>query len=464
MSLKILTIEKFFLILFTLLSGPVYPDRLPDGFDWSGYNQSKVNQLIQVEQRDKRYNEYLHMQLSKQSLINGNLAMAKFHLTKVSNDENTLYRIKLRYLALISFIEGEFDTSLKYLNNPLLSGDIKYYARVCSLKMAIHLAKADSKAFRKDQAICNELNSRYGKNDFVWTETLSLILLGFENILDKGIIRSLRRVYGTIEYIQVWMKLALFVNQEDIIIDTIDELPIRTYQSKKIRELIAFAFYRKQNYEKAQAFIEDINTPNADNIRGNIMLKDNKLELAYGHFQLALSKRENSVNALERSIPLSWKLKQWEKGFNFTQRLFKKNQDQNKKDALLAAFQIQKDDFKGAGKKLEKLNKTYINFPPRKIQLMNSYNSLRQQDMNSLLFYSKVACNKGDGTNCWIYQQLLRWENLGQTIERDEKVITKDFSVDQLKSKPKIKPLSESIIIDQSDIEEIDSQDTKLNF
>lgn len=459
-----LVIEKFFLIIIILKCQLISANFVARDFDWSGYNIQRVNQLLQVERRNKRYNEFLHIQLSKQSLINGNLALAKFHLTKVRDKERSIYRVKLRYLALISFIEGDFKKSLDYLNNPLLSKDLKYYAKICSLKMAVHLSRADSKSFSEDQKICNEVNSRFDRNDFVWTETLSLILLGIDNILDRGVIRSLKRVYGTIEYIQTWMKLALFTNQEDIILNSIEELPARTYQSKKIRELIAFAFYRKQEYEQAQAFIEDINTPNTDNIRGNIMLRDNKLELAYGHFQLALSKRDNSVNALERSIPLSWKLKQWEKGLTFTKRLFQSENIRNKKDTLKIAFLIQMDQFDEAERLLDRLNKTYINFSPKKIMLMNSYNSLRLKNMNDLRFFSKSACDRGDGTNCWIFQQLIRWENLGQTIERDEKVLSKDFNVDDLKKTVDIKPLTESVIIDQSDIEEIDSQNVKLNF
>lgn len=447
----------------TVLFISIHATPLPSGFDWSGYNQDRVAQLLLLEQSDKRLSEYTHMQLSKESLINGNLSMAKFHLTKVRNEESKLYRIKLRYMALIHFIEGNIEKSLELLNNNLLAPH-QYYSKVCTLKMAIYLAKADAKSYRSEQRLCNQLNQKYGKNEFIWTETLSLILNGIDNMLDRGIITSLRRIFGSIDYLYTWMKLALFVNEEQRIIESVYQLPARTFKSQKIRELIGFAYYRQKNYEEAQKFIEDINSPNADNIRGNIMLKDNKLELAYGHFQLALAKRENSLNALERSIPLSWMLKQWEKGLGFTRRLFKKGLDENKKLALLAAFHIQLEQFKDAERKLEKLNETYVNFPPKKVQLMNSYVSLRKKDNTTLQLRSKTACEKGDGTNCWLYHQVLRWENLGQTIERSDKVITKVIDIDSLKTAKEIKPMVENVTIDQSDIEELDGQITTLDF
>jgi tetratricopeptide (TPR) repeat protein len=130
------------------------------------------------------------------------------------------------------------------------------------------------------------------------------------------------------------MKLALFLNREDVIIRYIANLPSSAYNSKGVRELIGFAYYRLGKTEKALEFIEDIESPNADNIRGTANLLKKKYELAFGHFKLALQKKGNSANALERGIPLAYTLGLWDEGINMLRRVVDTGLDERKKIAL----------------------------------------------------------------------------------------------------------------------------------
>jgi hypothetical protein len=57
--------------------------------------------------------------------------------------------------------------------------------------------------------------------------------------------------------------------------------------------VISFIYSRLHDNKKALSFIDDIDSPNAENIKGNIRLRNKEYELAFGHFKLALNKKED---------------------------------------------------------------------------------------------------------------------------------------------------------------------------
>ena len=72
---------------------------------------------------------------------------------------------------------------------------------------------------------------------------------------------------------------------------------------------------------------------------------------------------------------------------------------------------------------------------------------------------SDRACKKFDGLNCWIQGQLLIWENISKTSLRDEFIKGDNkFFIDDLKIKVVTTQIKEEVLIDQYDIEELDSK------
>jgi hypothetical protein len=211
--------------------------------------------------------------------------------------------------------------------------------------------------------------------------------------------------------------------------------------------------------KKALNFIEDINSANANNIKGIINLKQKKYEISFGHFQLALKKKANSGNALKRSIPLAWMLEKYDIGLNLLKRIKFEDFDAFKRLALENAFKIQLGKIKEAEKGLRYLNNEFMGNMPLKLMLANSYVSLNLSLMKDVKKYSSLACKKFDGLNCWIFMQLFVWDNLDKVIGDDSKTNTdKLLTLDYLKSKVKHMPLDENPVIDQSYIEELDSE------
>lgn len=431
--------------------------------DWSYYSAVEIEEFRLLQKLEKRNKDYRNLKLAKKNLINGNLEMAEYYLRKVNELESRLGMIKQRYQSTIEFIKGNFANSHKLISSERYN-DVRYYPEICMLRVMNLLALEDIKAFDNELRSCSNLTYNYSMNEQFWLTNFGDVKKRDKGLIAGTDIESMKNILGSKEYIKMWLKLGIYLNKEQVLMKYISKFPEKTYRSKKIRELIALVHYRIGDKKKALSFIEDIDSPNADNIRGNISLEEKKYELAFGHFKLALNKKQNSINALERAIPLSWMLEQWEDGLNLLNRVINKKLDEKKKLAINTAFLIELEKFDKSRKQLNLLEVKFKKKVPLEIDLMNSYVALRRGNKEKVTESSSKACRRFDGLNCWIKMQQLTWENLGLTINREEDIFTgKSYEIDSLKAAVDIKPMKETIVIDQKDIEELDSTLVEIN-
>ncbi len=430
--------------------------------DWSYFTKSEIDKFNQELEFRERSSDYKNLTRAKAFIIRGNHEMASYYLSKIRGQDNRLEIIKSRYSSLLAFMEGDFKKSLKLLDSPVFN-DNENYKEVCLMKVTNLMALNDIKAFNREYKLCRAATFEYGKFDQFWLNSLSDIKKGDSLLLQGNRIENLRRVLSESEYTIKWMKLALYINREDVIIKWLPSLPQSAYQNHKIRELVGFAYYRLGQKEKALDFIEDISTPNAENMRGNVDLENKKYQLAFGRFQLALKQKENSLNALERSLPLSWILGQWEVGENLLKRINNPDLDERKLLTLETAFLMKQEKFEESRKLINLLEVRFKKKLPIELELMQTYVALREGDRELSLISSSKGCRQFDGLSCWIQNQMINWENIGLTIEREEQ--TKDYSLfvpEELKKDAQIMPMEERVFIDQKDIEELDNFEVQL--
>lgn len=396
------------------------------------------------------------LKLAKFSLVNGDIENAKLFLGKME-DTLELREIKNRYLATIAFIESDFKTMNKILRGPDFDGPVAN-TQVCLLKILSSLALENLKELEDDFKTCKELTFNYSKNRHLWLEYVVNLKLGKKNPYTEDSPDTLRWIFQDPELTRVWLKKNVLFNTEKKTIEYLPAFPASTFRKKDIRELIGLTYFRLGDKDKALKFIEDLNTPTAENIKGNIDLNEKKYELAYGHFQLALKYKENSKNALERLIPLSWILENWEDGVNFLNKEIGLDTDQSKKLALETAFLIQLNKLNKAHENLKQLNSKYRGNVPKEVIRMDTYVSLMLSQTQELKNNSSLACKKFDGLNCWVFLQMFLWEDLGNIINKDESTTTDPtLTLDYFKSEQPVEPLKENQLIDQILVEELDS-------
>lgn len=434
------------------------------------YSAAANMQRQVYEEKSQFQKDYNLLLKAKYKIINGDFKMAEFYLNQINSQSTKFESIKIRYRALIKFIEGNFEDVIKLFSNKNIQGSTNY-SQVCMMKMLAYMATDKTKELIDEISLCKDLTDKYSRNDQFWINILFKLKVRDFRGLDSSMLTNIESTLRDDEMSRLWLKAGLFLNREKEIIALLSILPESSYSSKKIREIVALMYLRDGKKDQALMFIDDIDTANAENIKGNIYLQNKQYELAFGHFKLALQKKADSDNTLERSVPLAYLLNQFEDGISMLNRVSNKNLDPRKKSALRAAFLIRLRKFEEAQDELLLLKNEFQNEPPFEVSIMDSYvNSIMGQNIDKKKYdkrkgeeASEKACKAFDGISCWIALSHIHWENLGKTVKRDEEIIlADDTSIDSFKKMQNIYPIKETPTVDQRDIEELDSEQVKI--
>lgn len=389
-------------------------------------------------------------------MVNGEVRRAKRELLKVDAQSSLSVLIKKRYQAMLYFIEGEYEQSLEVLEDPLFKND-NAFAKICVLKTfnQVILNKMDD--INRSFAHCRDLNSDFSINNEMWLENMIKLKQKDPKLLNGSETKSIIGYAHHIPSLKLWLKLAIYLNQEKLMLSMIADIPQEAFEDNEIRELIGLIYYRTKNYKKSVNFIEDLTTPNAENIKGNIYLSKKYYELAYGQFKLALNKKQNSINAIERAVALAWILGQWQDGFDLSQKVNIKETNEPQRLTLQAAFLTNMKQYDQAKRRLERAQGFFGSKPPKELSQLYGYVSLLTEDHETLGKYLNSACEAWDGLSCWLSLQNNLWSNFSRTIQREDAIVLdQELTLAGLKEKADSVPLAEPKIVDQRDVEEMD--------
>ena len=225
---------------------------------------------------------FKNLKRAKYFLINGNLKRA-MHILEEIEDPGELEEVVLRYKALIYFLKDDYLSSDKILENPKYES-VSWNTESCVLKIINSIALNDLKHLDEDYKSCKYLTFDNSKNRHLWLDYMVNLKLRRVTTFSKDSEQNLRIFFQELETIKIWLKKNIYLNQEALNIEKLYALPKFSFRNKSVREIIGLSYYRMGNEKKAMDFIEDINSANANNIKGIIKLKQKKYELAFGHF------------------------------------------------------------------------------------------------------------------------------------------------------------------------------------
>ncbi len=427
--------------------------------------------IISYECMSSTYDEYLDNRRienngpfyklfkAKNFLLEGNLDKAYYFLMKIPDKNDRFTIIKNRYQAIIYFLKNEFKKSLDILEKPIFKKR-SVFKEVCLLKIINLLALGKTENLTEEKRSCLTLTEGYTKNDHLWINII-LSLKEDDNIRERleNLLNS-KYMFSNLENIKIWLKKAIYLNRENKIVNQIKFLPNFALESKKIRELIGLIYYRVGKIEKSLNYLKDLNTTNALNIKGNIEVKKKNYPKAFEYFQKAHKRKEDSLNSILINIPLSYLTQNWQEGSHLLGSLPKDKSEEARKLALDTVFKLRMKDFSTAKKQLSILENYYQGEIPFNVVLMYSYVALLQNDKLPLTKYTHKACTKFDGLSCWLKMQLQTWSNFSSIILNQSISSTPiELDLEKLKSKQKVSGIEEFPVVDQKDIEEIDSMD-----
>lgn len=391
----------------------------------------------------------------KYYLLNGETRLAQVHLTKLAYAQTKLRPVIYRYLAILSFIEGRFQKSLDYLNYKELQS-IPHYAKICTLKVLNQVVLNKTRLLEDEWSRCQLENyNHFNAGNYVWLQTLVQMKIRPERGLTQKPFRKIKLSSMDNEQLKIFLKLALYLNQEKMIEPQIHELDLSQFEDTEVRELLGQIFFRLGSLAKSYKFIEDLSSPNSENIKGNLYILRNKYELAYAQFKLALEQKQNSQNAMERILPLAWLLGDWEEGAKISERVIASPQTQINKMTLVAAFYTQKGDYEKAKAVMDTIAIRSRRGTEIDVTQLHSFVGLMQNQPQIVKKQASLSCAQYDLINCWLGFQMEQWDSFPLTMRRPEKLPAKR-EWERLTQESDEQPLQETVYVNQLDIEELD--------
>lgn len=418
-------------------------------------SDSKVSEKNITRSIENNQNILKKLARVKFEIINGNLNKAKVILLDTQFDQDFSMPIQYRYLAIIHFIEGDYQRSLELLQKKEMyqEGNQKHICLLRSLNLLI--LNRDLEALN-DWTVCRSLTT--STSSHLWMDTLVSLKTSKNKDVFKKAFADINIENERGDFLRIYLKLALYLNKQDKVFPRIPYLGSAVYEDNLTREILGLLFYREGEVKTAYQFIEDLESPNSENIKGNLYLAQKKYELAYAQFKLALQKKKNSINALERVIPVAWILRQWKDGLKYTQKLEVAPEDELKKLTLIALFQTQIEEYKTARGILEKVYSESKASSKVEVHQLLSYVSMKNKDLDSFKLYNSKSCSKLDGFSCWLQFHLDIWDDFSITIMRDEPIHAGVNLLKTFREGFDANPIKEEIYLGQPDIEELDNE------
>lgn len=420
----------------------------PSIFDLEELNRILFSEL-KIQNNDLKKVKYY--------LINGEIRLAKVHLAKLTYVQTKLRPVIYRYLAILNFMTSDFDKVHHYLSLPELQ-NIPHYSKICTLKVLSEIVLNKLVNLEDDWARCQVENpGNFRERNLIWLETLVQLKLKPTKGITTIPFKRLKLAGLDNEELKVMLKLSLYLNQETLVVEQLPELTVDQLQDSEIRELAGQIFFRTGALAKSFRFIEDLKSPNSENIKGNLYLLRNKYELAYAQFKLALEQKQNSQNAMERLLPLAWLLGDWESGSKYAEMMVASPQTQINKLTITAAFLMQKGDYDKADRVLASIAERSRRGAEIDVTQLASFNALMQNKPDIVRKQADMSCAQYDLINCWVLFQLGQWDAFPLTIRREEK-FSETREWEKLVKEEVNQPLKETVYVNQIDIEEMDDK------
>jgi hypothetical protein len=421
------------------------------------FGTDELNQVLFSDMHEQNAN----LKKVKFYLLNGETRMAQVHLRKLAYTETKLKPIIYRYLGILSFIEGKFQKSYEYLSAKELQS-LPHYSKICALKVLNQIVLSNVTLLEDEWTRCQlESFKHFNSGNYVWIETLVQMKLKPRIGLTKIPFKNLKLSSLDNDQLKIFLKLALYLNQEKLIEPELTDLDQMQIKDTEVRELIGQLYFRLGYLAKSYRFIEDLDSPNAENIKGNLYVLRQKYELAYAQFKLALEKKQNSQNAMERILPLAWLLGDWEEGAKIAERVIASPQTQINKMALISAFYTQKGDYAKAKDVLDSIVLRSRRGTEIDVTQLHSFVGLMQNKPDVIKKQAALSCAQFDMINCWLSFQMDQWDSFPLSIRRPDKMLVKK-DWEKLTQEDLDEPLKETIYVNQLDIEELDDKLIKL--
>ena len=394
----------------------------------------------------------------KYLMINGNLRQAEEKLRQFAPTLPKMQAVGERYLATLLLLRGQWAEALKIFSGKHLQRK-EHYQKICPLKILAQIALGKRKNLQQEFAHCfYSLERDIPSSDINWALATTMI--------EKRPLIPLHKHNDDLSKVAGWIKLALYLKREKGVLEQLRHLPPSAYHHPTTRELIGFLHYRLGKKRKALELLRDIDSSNAHNIRGNVALMDGEDETAYQHFKLALATKSYSLNAIQRSLTLSWSLGDYANALSTMRLMGQEGHLSVGEKIFYSVLLTEAEQHQRAIEILLLLSPTEKKLHFRIVNELLAINYLFTKRSPQSLVAARKACKELNGLACHLLTQLSKWDNLGETLqEQGEKDLPPPPGINLKKlSGPALGNNNfehEILFVEQKDIEQMDALSRK---
>lgn len=406
-------------------------------------------------------NQTNNLKKVKYYLLNGNTHLARAHLMKLTYHESKLRPIIFRYLAWISFVEGDFEKIYQYLSIPELN-TYPHFGKVCLLKTMTEVALNKIFDLEKNWDRCRiENGGKFSEKNVIWAEILVQLKLKNDQTIRSKPFKNIKLAMLENPDTKTLLKLAIYLNQEHLFYDEIPQMTYSQLKDEEIQEIVGHIYFKGGQFKRSYQLIKELPTPNSHTIKGNLHLLLDQKKQAYEEFKKALEIKQNSLNAMERVLPQAWLLGDSATGIKYSRLVFASPETHINKLTLLSAFLIQDKKYQQAQEVLNRITQNSKKGLEVEVNQLISFNSLMINKSEVAREKAQKSCQKNDLINCWMLYQLTQWDKFPLVLKREDEIPLREKWQELTKQKIN-DPIKEKVYINQMDIEELDDQAVNL--
>ena len=271
----------------------------PAAYGNSLSNQIHLPQNIQEKFIANYFQEEEKLRYLKLLMIKGEFQKAKIILRNMQYKNPLMPFIQNKFIALIYFIEGKYQSSVNVLEKKIFNNK-KYFNNICLLKSMNYFFLKKKNHLKKTWYQCLKEKEYLLKDDKI----IFLYYLIQNYLSDKAFTLPFNYLsQQDLSIIIPTLQLALFFDQGDQIFPHIHLFDEKVFENTKVRELIGFLYYKKGLFSQSFPFIEDLTSLNAQNMKANFYLLGGKDEIAMEHLKLALKKQRKLSQCFNQVSP-----------------------------------------------------------------------------------------------------------------------------------------------------------------
>ena len=180
----------------------------------------------------------------KYQIINGNLEKAKVLLLQAKYTDDFSKSIQFRYLGIIHFIEGNYKSSQEFLTKKEMY-QIQNTSKICLLRTLNYVILENIPNAKLEWNRCVDATVNKSPTNHVWMTTLLKLKMNDEANITKVPFKAINIENEEGNFLRLYLKLSLYLNQQQKVLKRIPLLTIEAYQDEEIRELIGLLYYRR---------------------------------------------------------------------------------------------------------------------------------------------------------------------------------------------------------------------------